>query len=76
MTEKEVEVKIHLPKSAYDFLSEIVSKTSGLYIQDWIRYAIQGEIASALENPFHYWDGAWLKNRYDLQAFLDEEPPE
>ncbi len=76
MTEKEIEIKVRLPKSAYDYLTEIVAKTSGLAIQDWIRYAIQGEIACSLEDPFHYWDGAWLKNRYNLEGFLDEQPPD
>jgi hypothetical protein len=33
---KHVEIKIPLPKSAYDFLTEILSQTSGLRLEDWI----------------------------------------
>lgn len=73
---KDVEVKIHLPKSAYEFLTEVIGRTSGLRIEDWIRQAVRSEVACALEDPHHQWDANWLKNRYDLQGFLDWEPPE
>jgi hypothetical protein len=73
--DSEIEVKIKLPKSAYEFITEVISRTSGLRSEDWIRQAIQSEVASALEDPHHHWDPVWLKNRYDLQAFLDWTVP-
>ncbi len=71
MTEKEVVIETKVPKNVMEFL-EHLSNCHGWRVNVWLRREIRMAVDEATSERHPFWDGPWLREKYQLEDFLKE----